>query len=471
MSSMPSVTAPPIQVGSRAPRFEMPATPGPGRPSPSVSLDDYAGRWLVLMFYPRDFSLVCPTELLALSARSAEFLSRGCDLLGVSCDTIESHLRWIETPRSLGGLGGLGFPLASDLDGRVSASYGVFLPWQHIALRGLFIIDPNGVLQYQVIHNLSIGRRADEILRVLTALQTGGLCAEDWTPATNVMDPTVTLGPGSVVSSYRIEAVVGTGSFATVYKAIDQKLMRPVALKVLRPHARLKPADALHEARAAAALNHPNVCIIYGVDESDGVPIIAMEYLSGTTLGEMIRQGHGLSPEATCDLGAQIADALAAAHAAGVVHGDLKPGNVFVTAQGRAKVLDFGLARRAPRVADPDATVDLERDQALAISGTPSYMAPEQTLGAPATPASDVFALGLLLREMLTGKRVFDGDNVLRVLDDVRHVDPARVADGLIEPFSDLVRAACVADPARRALTMTQIARELRAALPELRYD
>src|SRR5260370_41988001 len=148
----------PAKVGKRAPPFDLPCTIGAGSVR-RVRLADYRGRWLILVFYPRDFSLVCPTELTALSARVEEFGRRRCDLLGISTDSIKSHERWIATPRAQGGLGEIHFPLASDHDGTVARAYDVYLEPQHVALRGLFIIDPNGVLQYQAVHNLSVGRR------------------------------------------------------------------------------------------------------------------------------------------------------------------------------------------------------------------------------------------------------------------------------------------------------------------------
>src|SRR6266851_5404837 len=142
-------------VGKRAPDFDLAATQGPESTRRRFTLADFRDRWLIIVFYPRDFSLVCPTELTALSARMDEFRRRGCGILGVSTDPVESHERWIATPRMQGGLGEIHFPLTSDLDGAVSRAYGVYLEQQHIALRGLFIIDPNGVLQYQAVPNLS----------------------------------------------------------------------------------------------------------------------------------------------------------------------------------------------------------------------------------------------------------------------------------------------------------------------------
>jgi peroxiredoxin 2/4 len=173
------------KVGKPAPDFTMKvAKPGDtaatvGSP---VSLADYKGKWLVLFFYPLDFTFVCPTEITALSDRYSEFEEIGADVLGVSIDSQFSHMAWMNTPRDKNGLGELNFPLAADITKKVAADYGVLIEEAGIALRGLFIIDPDGVLQYSVVNNLNIGRSTDETLRVLQALQTGGLCPSDWKP-------------------------------------------------------------------------------------------------------------------------------------------------------------------------------------------------------------------------------------------------------------------------------------------------
>lgn len=161
-------------VGRMAPDFTLPCTSLPGSDRQQVSLSDYREKWVILVFYPRDFSLVCPTELSAISGRMEEFRRRGCEVLGISTDSIQSHESWVRMPRGQGGLAGLQFPLASDEKGDTSRTYGVLMENLHVALRGLFIIDPNGVLQFQVVHNLSVGRRTDELFRILAALQTGG---------------------------------------------------------------------------------------------------------------------------------------------------------------------------------------------------------------------------------------------------------------------------------------------------------
>src|SRR5215471_5186073 len=214
------------KVGTRAPGFTLSAVNGYGSERGQANLDDYVDRWLVLMFYPHDFSLVCPTELTSVSDRFAEFRERQCDVLAVSTDTIDTHVRWLTSSPSQSGLGPLTFPLASDPDGDVCKAYGVFVERGHLALRGLFIIDPNGVLQYQVVHNLSVGRSTDEILRVLDALATGGFCPAGWTPGKPTIDPDSTIGPNSTLGAYRLEAVVGTGSFGTVFRAWDTLLER-----------------------------------------------------------------------------------------------------------------------------------------------------------------------------------------------------------------------------------------------------
>jgi alkyl hydroperoxide reductase subunit AhpC len=162
-------------VGKKAPQFNMATANGDGSSFGRVSLDDYKGKWLVLFFYPLDFTFVCPTEITGYSKRIDEFKAAGTEILGVSVDSEHSHKAWIN-----GDLGQLNFPLASDMTKQVSSDYGVLLEEAGIALRGLFIIDPEGDVKYSVIHDLNVGRSVDETLRVLKALQTGGLCPIDW---------------------------------------------------------------------------------------------------------------------------------------------------------------------------------------------------------------------------------------------------------------------------------------------------
>jgi alkyl hydroperoxide reductase subunit AhpC len=421
-----------------------------------VRLADYRDRWLMLVFYPRDFSLVCPTELTALSGRIEEFRRRGCDILGISTDSIESHQRWIATPRAQGGLGEIHFPLASDGDGSVARAYNVYLEPQQVALRGLFIIDPNGVLQYQAVHNLSVGRRSDEVLRVLTALESGGMCPEDWCSEGATLDPTRALVPGSMISHYRIEAEVGQGTFAAVFRAHDTVLDRPVAVKVFKSGSAPSSPAILAEARAAAALNHPNVCTIYAVDDSEGVPLIVMEYVDGQPLSVLLQAG-ALVADRVADLGRQIARGMASAHGLGIVHGDLKPANLLVTRSGVVKITDFGLSRRTALPSESDKTQEWVGSEGGKIAGTPAYMSPEQSRGEPATPPSDVFSLAALLYEMLIGRPAFTGKNVLQVLDQIRNVSPDRYVADVPEPFRAILRGSFVRQARDRAITMEQI--------------
>jgi alkyl hydroperoxide reductase subunit AhpC len=446
----------PARVGRRAPEFELACTQGPGS-TRRIGLSDYRDRWLILVFYPRDFSLVCPTELTALSAHIEEFRQQECDILGISTDSIESHERWIATPTAHGGLGEIHFPLGSDRDGAVARAYGVYLEPQRVALRGLFIIDPNGVLQYQAVHNLSVGRRTDEVIRVLTALQSGGMCPEDWCVGCATIDPARVLVPGNMFSHYRIEAELGQGSFAAVFRAHDTILDRTVALKVLKAGSTESSPNVLAEARTAAALNHPNVCTIFAVDDSEGVPVIAMEYVDGQPLNVLLQAG-ALAPSQAANLGRQIALGMAAAHSQGIVHGDLKPANLLVSHSGMVKVTDFGLSRRSALPVDRDRTVEWSPADDSKIAGTPAYMSPEQSRGEPVTPRSDVFSLGAVLYEMLTGRPAFTGENVLQVLDQIRNVAPDRYAAEVSKPFSDILRGSFVREAPSRVLTMDGIA-------------
>lgn len=171
-----------LQVGQPAPNFDMASTKDLATLKERVKLEDYRGKWLVLFFYPLDFTFVCPTEVTAFSDRLEEFHALNAEVLAVSTDSVYSHKAWIETPREKNGVADLKYPLASDITKEVSRNYGVLIENEGIALRGLFIIDPEGILQYQVVHSLNIGRNVDEVLRVLQALQSGGRCPINWKP-------------------------------------------------------------------------------------------------------------------------------------------------------------------------------------------------------------------------------------------------------------------------------------------------
>lgn len=170
-------------VGKQAPRFEMQAVL-PNKEFGKVSLEQNMndGKWTVFFFYPMDFTFVCPTEIIAFSDRYDEFEDLDAEIIGASTDTIYTHLAWINTDRKQNGLGELRYALAADTNHTVSREYGVLIEEEGIALRGLFLISPEGELMYQVVHHNNVGREVDEVLRVLQALQNGGLCPANWRP-------------------------------------------------------------------------------------------------------------------------------------------------------------------------------------------------------------------------------------------------------------------------------------------------
>lgn len=177
-----TVTTKIAKVGEPAPDFNMASTKNIETLAENVKLSDYRGKWVIMLFYPLDFTFVCPTELTAFSDAYEEFQGVDAEVIGISTDSVHSHRAWLKTPRDQNGVEGLKYPLAADTNLEVSRKYGVLIEKEGIALRGLFIIDPEGVLQYSVVHSLNVGRSTEETLRVLQALQTGGLCAAEWEP-------------------------------------------------------------------------------------------------------------------------------------------------------------------------------------------------------------------------------------------------------------------------------------------------
>ena len=272
---------------------------------------------------------------------------------------------------------------------------------------------------------------------------------------------------GDKLGPYEILALIGKGGMGEVYKAHDPRLNRDVAIKVL-PTALAHDAERLTrfkvEARAASALNHPNVVTIYEINSDNGIHFIAMEYVHGRVLSEIISKGKNISLAETTSCAIQLADALATAHRARIVHRDIKPSNIMLTDEGLIKVLDFGLAK--VNVPDPGGLQEIPHTQPGVGMGTVQYMSPEQASGDVVGSHSDVFSAGIVLYEMLSGQRPFRGSSQTELLRAILHAEPPplqSIAPDVPSEFARIVHQCLQQKPASRYADGAQLARDLRA--------
>ena len=277
----------------------------------------------------------------------------------------------------------------------------------------------------------------------------------------------MTLAGGAKLGPYEILAPLGAGGMGEVYRARDTRLGRDVALKVL-PQAFAQDVERMarfqREAKAMAALNHPNIVTIFSVEETDGLHFLTMELIEGQSLDRLIPQG-GLPVERILGIARPLAEALAVANEKSIIHRDLKPANVMVTGDGRVKVLDFGLAKEARPARHDEATQTYaNQTRAGVVMGTPAYMSPEQIAGRAVDHRTDIFSLGIILFEMATGQRPFKGESSAELVSSVLRDNPSLISEiraDLPAGLARVIRRCLEKDPAQRVQNAREIANEM----------
>jgi len=284
--------------------------------------------------------------------------------------------------------------------------------------------------------------------------------ADDWTIEDSTQGP---LAPGTLIGPYRIESQLGEGGMGTVYRALDTKLNRPVAIKVLSDH--LSDAAARRrfqrEAQMASSLNHPHILTVHDVGEYQGRQYLVTEFVDGGTLRDWAK-AEKRTWRQIVELLTGVADGLAAAHGAGILHRDIKPANVLVAKNGYAKLADFGLAKLAETGDGPTRTLAEEHTRPGTVIGTIAYMSPEQASGKTLDARSDVFSFGVVLYELLAGRRPFAGATELEVLQTIIHGAPQPLGEEIPPALRTLVEKALEKDPADRYQSMREMVVDLR---------